>query len=153
MRRLLLAGLIPLLFAAALAQSGTVTLEARVFDIARQLRCPICVSESVAASSSQIALTMRGEIQALVLAGLSDEEILDSFTESYGDWVLLKPPRRGVHLLVWLLPVVVAAAGAIMLVGFLRRSTRAGTKEIDVTDSDLDRLRSVLDQEEADGAA
>lgn len=151
MRRLSFAALLPFLFAFALAQPAGVTLEARVFEIAKQLRCPICVSESVAASSSQISLTMRAEIQELVQAGLSDQEILDSFTESYGDWVLLKPPRRGVHLLVWLLPVVVAAAGAAMLVAFMRRSTRAGTEEIDVSESDLERLRAVLDEEGRSG--
>lgn len=151
MRRLSFAALLPFLLAFALAQPAGVTLEARVFEIAKQLRCPICVSESVAASSSQISLTMRAEIQELVQAGLSDQEILDSFTESYGDWVLLKPPRRGVHLLVWLLPVVVAAAGAAMLVAFMRRSTRAGTEEIDVSESDLERLRAVLDEEGRSG--
>src|SRR5690625_1740495 len=127
MRRLSFAALLPFLFAFALAQPAGVTLEARVFEIAKQLRCPICVSESVAASSSQISLTMRAEIQELVQAGLSDQEILDSFTESYGDWVLLKPPRRGVHLLVWLLPVAVIAVGAVLLYSFTRRSARAGT--------------------------
>jgi len=150
-RKLLRVCLVFLLVAAAAAQSGGVTLEARVFDIGKQLRCPICVSESVAASSSQIALTMREEIQELVLAGLSDQEILDSFTESYGDWVLLKPPRRGVHLLVWLLPVAVIAVGAVLLYSFMRRSTRAGTEEIDVSESDLERLWSVLEEEKRDG--
>lgn len=150
MRRWLLPLLLMLTALAAAQESAGVTIEARVFDIARQLRCPICVSESVAASSSQIAITMREEIQELVLVGLSDREILDSFTESYGDWVLLEPPRRGLHLLVWLLPVVVAAAGLVMLVGFMRRSTRAGNEEVTVSESDLERLRQHL-KDEQDG--
>lgn len=149
MRRWLLPLLLVLSALAAAQESSGVTIEARVFDIARQLRCPICVSESVAASSSQIAITMRDEIQELVQAGLSDREILDSFTESYGDWVLLEPPRRGLHLLVWLLPAVVAVVGLVMLVGFMRRSTRAGNEEVNVSETDLERLRQHLNEEGA----
>lgn len=148
MRRLLLP-LLLVLGGLAFTQDGSgVTIEARVFDIARQLRCPICVSESVAASSSQIAVTMREEIQELVQAGLTDQEILASFTESYGDWVLLEPPRRGLHLLVWLLPAVVAVVGLIMLVGFMRRSVKAGSEDIEVNESDLKRLRQLMDEEQ-----
>jgi len=148
LRRLLLP-LLLVLGGLAFAQAGSgVTIEARVFDIARQLRCPICVSESVAASSSQIAVTMREEIQELVQAGLTDQEILASFTESYGDWVLLEPPRRGLHLLVWLLPAVVAVVGLIMLVGFMRRSVKAGSEDIEVNESDLKRLRQLMDEEQ-----
>lgn len=132
-----------------LAQETTgVTMEARVFDIARQLRCPICVSESVAASSAQISQTMRAEIQEYILAGLSDQEILDEFTAAYGDWILLEPPRRGIHLLVWLLPVIVAIAGAAMLIGFMRRSTRAAAEPVEVSDEELERLREVMGQKD-----
>lgn len=132
-----------------LAQETTgVTMEARVFDIARQLRCPICVSESVAASSAQISQTMRAEIQEYILAGLSDQEILDEFTAAYGDWILLEPPRRGIHLLVWLLPVIVAIAGAAMLIGFMRRSTRAAAEPVEVSDEELKRLREVMGQKD-----
>ena len=131
-----------------LAQEAGVTMEARVFDIARQLRCPICVSESVAASSAQISQTMRAEIQEYILAGLSDQQILDEFTAAYGDWILLEPPRRGIHLLVWLLPVVVAIAGAAMLIGFMRRSTRAAAEPVEVSDEELERLREVLGQKD-----
>ena len=144
MRRWLLPLLLLFITCLAAAQDTGVTIEARVFDLARQLRCPICVSESVAASSSQISLTMRAEIQEMVEQGLSDQEILDSFTASYGDWILLEPPRRGLHLLVWLLPVVVAGAGAVMLIGFMRRSTRAGNEKVDVSDADIERLRQVM---------
>ncbi len=150
MRRWLLPLLLVFTTLAFAQGAAGVTIEARVFDIARQLRCPICVSESVAASSSQIAITMREEIQELVQAGMTDRQILDSFTESYGDWVLLEPPRRGIHLLVWLLPVVVAAVGLVMLVGFMRRSTKAGNEEVNVSESDLQRLRDHL-KSDSDG--
>lgn len=136
----LLAGQAP-----AQADSG-VTLERRVFEIAKQLRCPVCVSESVAASSSEIALTMKQEIQDQVLAGRSDSEILDHFSAAYGDWIRLEPPKRGVHLLVWLLPAVVALAGIIMLAGFVRRWTKAGSAMPEVDAAGLKRVREELER-------
>lgn len=148
-QRVLLALLLVFPLAGAAPGAGDVVLiERQVFDIARQLRCPICVSESVAASSSQIAITMRQEIQELLNEGLSEAEILASFQAAYGDWILLEPPRRGLHLLVWLLPVVVAAAGAVLLYGFVRRSVKAGNEEVKVDEADLERLRHELGKRE-----
>lgn len=63
MRRLILV-LLLLLPGLTLAQeSSGITTDARVYEIAGKLRCPICVSESVAASSAEISVTMRGEIR------------------------------------------------------------------------------------------
>ncbi len=130
-------------FVSAQESSGIIT-DARVYEIANKLRCPICVSESVAASSAEISVTMRGEIREYLQAGLTEQQILDEFTASYGDWVLLEPPRRGLHLLVWLLPAVVAVAGAIMLYGFMRRSTRAGAEHVEASEEELARLREEM---------
>jgi len=77
-----------------------VELQSRVFEIAGQLRCPVCVSESVADSNAQLAQQMRELIQQQLEEGRSEAEIFAYFTNRYGDWILLDPPKRGVHLLV-----------------------------------------------------
>ena len=79
--------------------AAAVQLQSRVFEIARQLRCPVCVSESVGDSNASIAIEMRNQIQDQLEAGRSEAEIMAFFQERYGDWILLEPPRRGVHLL------------------------------------------------------
>lgn len=149
MRRGFLILFLLLIPSVVLAQDeGGVVMEAQVFDIARKLRCPICVSESVAASSAQISVTMREEIREHLRNGLSEQQIMNEFTAAYGDWVLLEPPRQGIHLLVWLLPVVVAIAGGIMLYGFMRRAGKAGAEQVDVDEADLERLRHELNKDE-----
>lgn len=134
-------------------RAGTaVELEARVFDIARQLRCPTCVSESVADSNANISIEMRRQIQTQLEAGASEAEILAFFQERYGDWILLEPPRRGIHLLVWWLPGIALVAGAGGLALLMVRWTRAGRRadaEGTVEDGDLARVRAALEQEEA----
>ncbi|HZW99738.1 MAG TPA: cytochrome c-type biogenesis protein [Trueperaceae bacterium] len=134
--------LVTLLTGVTLAQD--VQLENRVFEIAAKLRCPICTSESVADSSVQLAVEMRQIIQEQLSQGRSEAEILAFFQQSYGDWILLDPPKRGLHLLVWILPVVGAVIGVTALLVLGRRWQRRSREPIDVDPEDLARVRSEL---------
>lgn len=129
---------------------STVELEARVFDITRQLRCPTCVSESVADSNAAISIEMRRQVQTQLEQGRSEAEILAFFQERYGDWVLLEPPRRGIHLFVWWLPGIALAAGvgglAFLMVRWTRNAQRAGA-ETPPDEGDLARVRAALREE------
>jgi cytochrome c-type biogenesis protein CcmH len=138
----LLALLLALATPAALAQEQA--LDRRVFEIAGLLRCPTCVSESVGQSSSPIAREMRAIIQEQLEAGRSQAEILAFFQERYGDWILLEPPRRGLHLLVWLLPVVATVVGAGTLALLVRRWRAAGAAPVEAAPEDVARVRALL---------
>ena len=131
-------------WAAPGAPRAEVQLVSRTFEIARQLRCPVCVSESVGDSSSRIAIEMREQIQEQLEAGRSEREILAFFQERYGDWILMEPPRRGIHLLVWILPVVGVAAGAAGLTWLVVRWTRASRRPVEASDVDLARVRAAV---------
>jgi cytochrome c-type biogenesis protein CcmH len=126
--------------------AGPARLEARTFEIAEKLRCPVCVSESVAQSSSSISIEMRQIIQAQLEQGRGEREILAFFQERYGDWILLEPPKRGLHLLVWLLPAAAALAGLVALTLFMRRWLSASREPVDVDESDLRRVRDALSE-------
>jgi cytochrome c-type biogenesis protein CcmH len=120
-RALRLAAALLVLLAPATAQGQDAVLDPRVFEIGRVLRCPTCVSESVSESNAAVAQEMRRIIQEQLDAGRSRDEILASFQASYGDWILLEPPARGVFLIVWLLPAAALAAAAAGLVVLARR--------------------------------
>ena len=136
--------LLVLLLSLAFAQQPAGELDPRVFDIAGQLRCPVCVSESVAESNSPISVQMRSEIQRQIESGRSETEILSYFQERYGDWILLEPPKRGLHLLVWLLPLIAGATGLLVLILLVRRWTRASREPIQVDDEERRRVREAL---------
>ena len=103
-------------------------LEARGDEIAGLLRCPVCQGLSVADSPSTMASNMRAQVKELVAAGYDEEQILSYFERSYGEFVRLKPPLRGVNWLVWLAPVLGLLLGAAVIGWALRapRSAPAG---------------------------
>jgi len=98
--------------------------------IARQLRCPICESVSVADSPADLAIQMRALVRRKLEAGESDRQILDYFVAAYGDSVLLEPPRRGLGWLVWLGPVIALGAGALVLAIVLRVWVRSRDPQV-----------------------
>lgn len=133
------------LFFASFTLGQETQLEQRVFEIARDLRCPVCTSESVADSNADIAIEMREIIQEKLIAGESEQQINAFFQERYGDWIMLEPPKRGVHLFVWLLPAVVALVGVTTLIILIRNWTSSSKEEIVVDAADLKRVREALD--------
>jgi len=141
-RRLALAAVAALLLGATQAQD--IMLDPEVFEIGNELRCPTCVAESVAESNASIAREMRQIIQEQLDEGRTRGEILAFFQDRYGDWILLSPPRRGMLLLVWLLPVaaVLVAGGGLFLL--VRRWRAAADAVMPVAAEDLERVRAAL---------
>jgi cytochrome c-type biogenesis protein CcmH len=131
-----------------LATAQQVQLEQEVFEIARVLRCPTCVSETVADSSAAVSIEMRDIIREQLEQGRSRDEILAFFQERYGDWILLEPPRRGLHLVVWIAPVLASILAFGSLVFFFRRWTQNAQTPIEVDAEALERVRRELGREE-----
>lgn len=125
----------------ALASAQEIELNREVFEIARELRCPTCRAEGVAESSAPISIEMRNIIAEQLEEGKSRDEILAFFQARYGDWILLEPPRRGLHLVVWVMPVAIGLLSLGVLVFFFRRWHKNANTPIDADDADLERVR------------
>lgn len=92
--------------------AGPPTLDDRVLAVAAQLQCPICHNgESAAASSSEEAAQMRALIREQLLAGQSEQQIVQYFHARYGDAILESPPKQGFTALIWVAPVLMLLAG------------------------------------------
>jgi len=95
-------------------------LDAETRRVALLLRCPVCQGLSVGESPSSMALNMREQVRELVAAGYDDEQVLRYFEASYGEFVRLQPPLRGVNWIVWLAPIAGLVVGGIVVVWALR---------------------------------
>ena len=87
-------------------------LDARTEEVAGLLRCPVCQGLSVADSPATMAVNMKAQVKELLADGYDQEQILAYFERSYGEFVRLQPPLRGVNWLVWLAPLAALAVGA-----------------------------------------
>jgi cytochrome c-type biogenesis protein CcmH len=97
--------------------------EARAYNLAVSLKCPICAGESLAGSQTDLAKDLRIRIDEEIAAGRTDQEIVDSFVEAYGEQILLDPPSTGWGVVLWVAPLGVLVVGLIAIVG-LRRKDR-----------------------------
>ena len=90
--------------------------ESRVNELAKEidtkLRCPVCQGVSIADSPSGMATKMREQVRDLVTKGYSEEQIISYFERSYGEFVRLEPPLRGLNVMLWILPGIVLLGGA-----------------------------------------
>ncbi len=113
---ILLVGLLP-------GDQGVEDPEARAYNLAVSLKCPICAGESLAGSQTDLAKDLRTRIDEEIAAGRTDEEIVDMFVAAYGEQVLLDPPSTGWGVALWAVPLGVLAIGVVTIVG-LRRKNR-----------------------------
>lgn len=101
-------------------------LEKETAKVAALLRCPVCQGLSVADSPSTMARNMRSQTGELLAAGYDQEQVLSYFESSYGEFVRLRPPLRGVNWVVWLAPIAGLLLGCVAVVVTLRRLKRKG---------------------------
>jgi cytochrome c-type biogenesis protein CcmH len=104
-------------------------LDARTEDVAGLLRCPVCQGLSVADSPATMAVNMKAQTKDLLAQGYDEEQILAYFERSYGEFVRLEPPLRGVNWLVWLGPLLALAAGGAVVAWTLGSRRRPAAEE------------------------
>lgn len=92
-------------------------------ELETELICPTCHS-TLDQSSSAIADRMRDFIRGRIAAGDSKSEIKARLVAQFGPSVLASPPKKGFDLLVWFLPLVGLAAGAVAVALLARRWSR-----------------------------
>ncbi len=126
------------------AGSGSPDATEQADAVAATLRCPTCQGLSVRDSNSPVAAGARDIIREQVRQGRSADETRAYFVGRYGDFVLLSPPRRGIALAVWVLPLAALAAGATGAAGWAVRRQRLPAA---VDDSVLAAAAALLDRQ------
>jgi cytochrome c-type biogenesis protein CcmH len=92
-------------------------LEARARALSQELRCLVCQNQSIDESNADLAHDLRILLRQRLVAGDTDQQVLDYLAARYGVFVLLDPPFLPTTYLLWLTPplLVLAAGGVLML--------------------------------------
>lgn len=96
-------------------------LETRARALSAELRCVVCQNQSIDESDADLAKDLRQVIRVRIVAGDSDQEVLDFVVARYGEFVLLRPPFKGATVILWLGPILFALAGLGGIVLYYRR--------------------------------
>ena len=97
-------------------------IEARVMNMAEELRCLVCQNQTLADSHAGLAVDLRQEMREMLASGKSDKEVMAFMVARYGDFVLYRPPFKETTAFLWLGPFILLIAGLLMLYRFFKKS-------------------------------
>lgn len=115
----------------------------RFEELTRQLRCLVCQGESIADSNADLAKDLRRQVHDMIVAGRSNQQIMQFMTDRYGDFVLYKPPFVPRTYFLWagpLLLLLLASAAMMYHVWGVRRKKQPA----DLQQGEQERLSRLL---------
>jgi cytochrome c-type biogenesis protein CcmH len=122
-------------------------LEARAREISRGLRCVVCQNESIDESDADLAHDLRVLVRERLVAGDSDEQVVQFIVDRYGDFVLLRPPVKPETYLLWASPAILLLAGGVTIAMYLRRHRSRGAAALPLTAQEQARVDALLKAE------
>jgi cytochrome c-type biogenesis protein CcmH len=123
-------------------------LEAKLWEIAVELRCLVCQNQTIADSNADLAVDLRNQVREMLRQGRSNREIIDYMTARYGDFVLYRPPVKGTTWLLWFGPALFLLGGVTILFLVLRRRSKLAA---DAFEPDLPDPTVALEEPEQAG--
>lgn len=119
-------------------------LEARARDISRNLRCPVCQGESIDDSNAPISRDLRILVRERLVAGDSNDEVIDFIVARYGEFVLFNPRPEGANLALWLAGPALLLLGGGLAFAYARRRSTATAPEAGLSREEETRLNELL---------
>lgn len=83
---------------------GNETPHNQAHSLAQEIRCPVCLGQSIAESETPEATALKNFIFNRLQQGDSPPLILEKLRALYGDEILFQPPFTSHTLLLWLAP-------------------------------------------------
>lgn len=117
-------------------------LEARARNLSAGLRCMVCQNQSIDDSDAELARDLRVLVRERLVAGETDEQVIDYVVSRYGEFVLLQPRFSVRNALLWATPVLLLAAGGSVIALHATRRRRAAPAGLSAEEER--RLRDIL---------
>ena len=124
-------------------------LEARARELSAVIRCLVCQNESIDSSNADLARDLRVLVRERLVAGDSNDEVLDFLVARYGDFVLLNPPFKPKTYLLWFGPALILLLGLVLVAVYLKRGrTPAGAPQsAPLSEAERKRVEALLDED------
>ena len=146
----IIAVVLALLFATAAAQNlypfHNATQAKRFKGLTGELRCLVCQNETIAASEAPLAADLRQKVYQQILAGKTDQDILNYMKARYGQFVVFKPAVEPATYVLWYAPIVLLLLGVLVLWLIIRHAKNNKTKALSAAEkAQLHKLTEVAD--------
>ena len=105
-------------------------LEARARALSEGLRCMVCQNQSIDESDADLARDLRILVRQRLVAGDTDQQVMDYVVSRYGEFVLLKPRFELRNALLWGTPVILLLVGGIFIAMTARSRRTLATKSL-----------------------
>ena len=122
-------------------------LEDRARELSKGLRCLVCQNESIDDSDAALARDLRLLVRERLVAGDSDEEVLDFVVERYGEFALLQPKFGGSNLVLWIAGPLGLLFAFIIGLTMMRRSAANPSTKDELSTDEADRLNEILNRD------
>lgn len=116
--------------------------EARARAITSELRCMVCQNESIDDSNAPLARDLRLLVRERIVAGDTDEQVLEFLLARYGEFVLLRPLFTVRNAVLWLAPFGFLVLGVVIILSTGRHRRRQ--EVVPLTDAEKAELEKVL---------
>jgi len=117
-------------------------LEARARALSEGLRCMVCQNQSIDESDADLARDLRILVRQRLVAGDTDQQVMDYIVSRYGEFVLLKPRFSLRNALLWGTPVLLLLVGGLFIVLSARSRRPASTALSAEEQAALDKMLS-----------
>ncbi len=106
----------------------------------------MCQNQSIDDSNADLAKDLRILVRQRLVAGDSDQAILDFLTARYGDFVLLRPPIEPRTYALWFGPAVILmlAVAAVVALTLRRRRHPAALRPAPLSEAERRRIEALL---------
>jgi cytochrome c-type biogenesis protein CcmH len=121
-------------------------LEERARGLSALLRCMVCQNQSIDDSDAELARDLRLLVRERLVAGDTDEQVIDYLVSRYGEFVLLKPRFSTATLMLWITPLAVLLIGGAGFFAYARRRAPEARPAAVLSEGEKERIEKILDQ-------
>jgi cytochrome c-type biogenesis protein CcmH len=119
--------------------------EGRAREISQKLRCPVCQGENIDESNAPISRDLRLYVRERIVAGDSNDQVIEAVVDRFGEFVLFEPRARGGNLVLWLAGPVMALLALLGAWRFLRARATARPEPAEaLSQAERDRLDQIM---------